>query len=45
LFLVFGVVSRWWLAAMATAWLESRLETLQAKMKTTETRPGGRPGI
>jgi hypothetical protein len=43
LFLVFGVVSRWWLATMATAWLESRLETLQAKAKAPEARPGVRP--
>ena len=44
LFLVFGIVSRWWLGSMATAWLESRLETLQAKAKIPETRPGARPG-
>jgi hypothetical protein len=36
LFLVFGIVSRWWLGSMATAWLESRLEALQAKAKSTE---------
>jgi hypothetical protein len=37
LFLVFGLVSRWWLASMAKMWLESRLEALQAKTKTAET--------
>ena len=43
LFLAFGVVSRWWLATMATAWLESRLETLQARVKPPEAaRPGAR---
>ena len=43
LFLVFGIVSRWWLGSMATAWLESRLETLHAKAKIPEARPGNRP--
>lgn len=42
LFGVFGVVSRWWLGSMAKAWLESRLEVLQAKAKTAEVRPAGR---
>jgi hypothetical protein len=43
LFVVFGLVSRWWLASMAKMWLESRLEALQAKTKTAEAsapRPG-----
>ncbi len=39
LFLAFGIMSRWWLGTMAKAWLESRLESLQSKTKTTETRP------
>ena len=39
LFLVFGLVSRWWLASMAKMWLESRLEALQAKVKTPEPAP------
>jgi hypothetical protein len=43
LFLVFGFVSRWWLASMAKMWLESRLEALHAKNKTAET-PSPRPG-
>ncbi len=37
LFLAFGLVSRWWLGSMAKAWLESRLEALQAKTKSAET--------
>ena len=41
LFLVFGAVSRWWLANMAKAWLESRLEALQAKAKSVETPTAG----
>jgi len=36
LFLVFGLVSRWWLGSMAKMWLESRLEALQAKTKTAD---------
>ena len=36
LFLVFGIVSRWWLGSMAKAWLESRLEALQTKAKSAE---------
>jgi hypothetical protein len=43
LFLVFGLVSRWWLASMAKLWLESRLEALQARAKTAEA-PIRRPG-
>ena len=39
LFLVFGIIARWWLGSMAKAWLESRLESLQMKSKTAETRP------
>jgi hypothetical protein len=39
LFLVFGIIARWWLGSMAKAWLESRLESLQTKSKTAETRP------
>ena len=45
LFLAFGVVSRWWLGTMAKAWLESRLETIQAKAKTPDKAPGTRNGI
>jgi hypothetical protein len=40
LFLVFGLVSRWWLGSMAKMWLESRLEALQAKAKTPEPLTG-----
>jgi len=36
LFVAFGVVSRWWLGSMAKAWLECRLEALQAKAKTPD---------
>jgi hypothetical protein len=39
LFLTFGIIARWWLGSMAKAWLESRLETIQIKPKTAETRP------
>jgi hypothetical protein len=39
LFLVFGIISRWWLGSMAKAWLESRLESLQTKTKTVDNRP------
>ncbi len=39
LFLVFGIIARWWLGSMAKAWLESRLESLQTKSKIAETRP------
>jgi hypothetical protein len=42
LFVSFGLVSRWWLGNMAKAWLESRLESAQAKPKTPEVRPVGR---
>ncbi len=45
LFLAFGVVARWWLGSMAKAWLESRLESLQAKSKTAENRPPVRVGL
>ena len=44
LFLVFGCMSRWWLGSMAKAWLESRLESLQAKAKTPEIRPARAAG-
>jgi hypothetical protein len=44
LFVVFGVVSRWWLGSMAKAWLESRLEALQAKAKSAETPAAVRAG-
>jgi hypothetical protein len=44
LFVVFGLVSRWWLASMAKMWLESRLEALQAKTKTAETPSPRRAG-
>ncbi len=43
LFLVFGLVSRWWLGSMAKLWLESRLEALHARAKTAEA-PTRRPG-
>jgi hypothetical protein len=36
LFAAFGIVSRWWLGTMAKAWLESRLEAIQAKAKSAE---------
>src|SRR5271170_8157250 len=39
LFLAFGCMARWWLGSMAKAWLESRLESLQVKTKTTDARP------
>ena len=39
LFLAFGVMGRWWLGAMAKAWLESRLESLQPTRKTADVRP------
>jgi hypothetical protein len=43
LFLAFGILTRWWLGSMATAWLESRLESLQTTAakttKTNEPRP------
>ena len=39
LFLAFGIMSRWWLSNMAKAWLESRLESLNQKPKSTEARP------
>ena len=39
LFLAFGCISRWWLGAMAKAWLESRLESLQVKSKTDNRTP------
>ncbi len=45
LLLVFGSVTRWLLANMAKAWLESRLESLQVKVsKTPEKRPAARVG-
>ncbi len=44
LFLVFGLVSRWWLRSMAKAWLESRLEAIQAKAKSAETPVAARAG-
>jgi len=45
LFLAFGGMARWWLAAMAKAWLESRLESLQVKSKTADNRSPVRAGI
>ena len=39
LVLAFGTVSRWWLQAMATAWLESRIESLQSSLKAIEPQP------
>jgi hypothetical protein len=42
--LVFGYVTRWCLAGMARAWIESRLESLQPKNKTVENRPAVRAG-
>jgi len=45
LFLVFGSMSRWWLGTMAKAWLESRLESLQAKTKPADNRSPARAGI
>jgi Zn-dependent protease with chaperone function len=45
LFLAFGTIARWWLGAMAKAWLESRLEALQVKTKTVETRSAARVGL
>jgi hypothetical protein len=45
LFLAFGGMARWWLGSMAKAWLESRLESLQAKNKTGENRPAVRAGL
>jgi hypothetical protein len=43
LFLAFGAIGRWWLATMAKAWLESRLESLQTvKPKTTDNRTPAR---
>jgi hypothetical protein len=39
LFLAFGGMARWWLGNMAKAWLESRLETLQAKTTPQKTVP------
>ena len=44
LFLTFGSIARWWLGTMAKAWLESRLETLQAKTKTVDNRSPVRVG-
>jgi hypothetical protein len=44
LFAVFGIVSRWWLGSMAKAWLECRLEAIQAKAKTPETPAAVRTG-
>ncbi len=44
LFLVFGLVSRWWLGSMAKAWLECRLEAIQAKAKSAETPAATRAG-
>ena len=42
LFLAFGSMARWWLGAMAKAWLESRLESLQLKNKTADNRTPAR---
>ena len=42
LILVFGTISRWWLEAMATAWLESRIEVLESANKPVEARAGSR---
>jgi hypothetical protein len=44
LFAVFGIVSRWWLGSMAKAWLECRLEAIQAKAKTPEPPAAARSG-
>jgi hypothetical protein len=35
-------MARWWLGAMAKAWLESRLESLQLKNKTADNRTPAR---
>lgn len=43
LLVVFGYVTRWWLANMAKAWIESRLESIQAKNKTVE-KPSAQSG-
>jgi hypothetical protein len=44
LLLVFGYVTRWLLSNMAKAWIESRLESLQAKTKNVENRTPVRAG-
>jgi hypothetical protein len=45
LFLAFGTIARWWLGTMAKAWLESRLESLQAKTKPVDNRTPVRAGV
>lgn len=43
LFLAFGSIAKWWLGTMAKAWLESRLESLQATVVKTKTADGRTP--
>jgi hypothetical protein len=45
LFLAFGIMARWWLGSMAKAWLESRLESLQATAKNTKPTNEPRPAL
>ena len=45
LLLTFESIARWWSGAMAKAWLESRLETLQAKTKIADNRSPARVGL